>query len=54
MALHAKSEHEILVRLHAQIARLQETVDMLKADDHICHDAERQLQNLKQTLALLR
>ncbi|RKE67514.1 hypothetical protein [Pseudorhodoplanes sinuspersici] len=55
MAIPAKTDEErSLARLLSEIARQQQTIDKLKAAGHACPDAERQLHQLKEALALLR
>jgi hypothetical protein len=48
------NNHRTLANLQAEVIRHQETVDALKAGGHKCPDAERELQRLKEGLALIK
>ena len=55
MARHRNQEREKnLVRLDSEIARQTGTIEKLQTEGHSCPDAQRQLDELKDAVALLR
>ena len=53
MAEAIASTIKTLLKLETEAARQQQTVESLKSKGHPCPDAERQLQRLKESIALL-
>lgn len=54
MPNHSESTRQHIAALDAEILRQQHTTDQLRATWHPCSDVERQLQVLKESVALLK
>ena len=54
MAKHKIEREKNLARLEGQIVRQSETIETLRAEGHSCPDAQRQLEELKEAVALLK